>query len=48
MDDLSYVWMYFVGPLAGGAVAALLYDWYFLPAELKPPVAAAESPGRRR
>ena len=24
--DLSYIWMYFVGPLAGGAAAALLYE----------------------
>ncbi|HTM53666.1 MAG TPA: aquaporin [Pirellulales bacterium] len=46
--DLSYVWMYFVGPLAGGAVAALVYDKYFLPAELTPPVEAAEAPGDRR
>ena len=46
--DLSYVWMYFVGPLAGGALAALLYDRYFLPAELTPPVEAAESRGKRR
>lgn len=27
--NLSYVWMYFVGPLLGGAVAALLYEFYF-------------------
>jgi len=47
--DLSYVWMYFVGPLAGGAIAALLYDKYFLPsAELTPPVEAADSRGKRR
>jgi MIP family channel proteins len=47
--DVSYVWMYFVGPLAGGAVGALLYDKYFLPAaELTPPVEAAESRGKRR
>ncbi len=47
--DLNYVWMYFVGPLAGGAVAALLYDKYFLPAaELTPPVEAAEPRGKRR
>ena len=47
--DLSYVWMYFVGPLAGGALAALLYDNFFLPsAELTPPVEAAESRGKRR
>ncbi len=47
--DLSYVWMYFVGPLVGGAVAALLYDKYFLPAAmLTPPVEAAESRGKRR
>jgi aquaporin TIP len=44
MDDLSYVWMYVVGELAGGAIAALLYDWFFLPgSELKPPVSAAQS-----
>ena len=35
MNELVYVWMYFVGPLAGGAVAALLYDRFFLPAELQ-------------
>ena len=29
--DLGYVWMYFIGPLAGGAIAALLYDKMFLP-----------------
>lgn len=46
--DLSYVWMYFVGPLAGGAVAALLYDKFFLPAELQPPVEAADTRGKRR
>jgi MIP family channel proteins len=47
--NLSYVWMYFVGPLAGGALAALLYDNFFLPnAELTPPVEAAESRGKRR
>ncbi len=47
--ELNYVWMYFVGPLAGGAVAALLYDNFFLPsAELTPPVEAAESRGKRR
>jgi MIP family channel proteins len=27
--NVSYVWMYFVGPLAGGAVAALVYEFYF-------------------
>ena len=27
--DLSYFWMYVVGPLAGGAIAALLWDRYF-------------------
>jgi MIP family channel proteins len=47
--DVSYVWMYFVGPLAGGALAALLYDKFFLPsAELTPPVEAASSRGKRR
>jgi MIP family channel proteins len=46
--DMSYVWMYFAGPAIGGVVAALLYDKYFLPAELRPPVEAAESSGKRR
>jgi MIP family channel proteins len=30
LGDLSYVWMYFVGPLLGGAAAGLLYDRVFL------------------
>jgi glycerol uptake facilitator-like aquaporin len=47
-SDLSYFWMYLVGPLVGGGVAGLLYDKYFLPAELKPPVEAADSPSNRR
>jgi aquaporin TIP len=46
--DLSYVWMYFVGPLVGGALAALLYDRYYLPADLTPPVEAADTRGKRR
>jgi MIP family channel proteins len=47
--EVHYVWMYFVGPLAGGAIGALLYDKYFLPAsELTPPVEAAQSRGKRR
>ncbi len=47
--ELNYVWMYFVGPLAGGAIAALLYDKYFLPAaELTPPVEATKPRGKRR
>jgi MIP family channel proteins len=47
-DDMGYVWMYFVGPLAGGVAAAFLYDKYFLPAELQPPVEAADPRGKRR
>jgi MIP family channel proteins len=34
-NDLSYLWMYIVGPLAGGGVAALLYDNAFV-TEKKP------------
>ena len=30
LGDLSYLWMYFVGPLAGGAAAALLYDGLYV------------------
>ena len=46
--DMSYLWMYLVGPSVGGVLAALLYDRYFLPAELTPPVEAAEARGSRR
>ncbi|MBI3837273.1 MAG: aquaporin [Planctomycetia bacterium] len=48
LGDLSYVWMYLVGPLAGGAIAGLLHEKYFLPADQKPPVEAADSHGKRR
>jgi MIP family channel proteins len=48
MNDFSYLWMYLVGPMVGGAVAALLYDRMFLPSELKPPIEAARSPGNSR
>jgi MIP family channel proteins len=49
LGDVSYVWMYFVGPLLGGALGAFVYDKYFLPAaELTPPVEAAELHGKRR
>jgi aquaporin Z len=30
LGDLSYVWMYFVGPLLGGGVAGLLYNSFFM------------------
>ena len=30
MNDLSYLWMYIVGPLAGGGIAALVYEKYFV------------------
>jgi MIP family channel proteins len=39
--DLSYFWMYLVGPCIGGAVGALVYDRIFLPAQETPPVKAA-------
>lgn len=48
MGDLSYLWMYFVGPLAGGALGGLVYNSVFLPAELKPPVVAAETKTDRK
>jgi MIP family channel proteins len=48
MGKLDYVWMYFVGPLAGAAAAALLYNNLFLPAELKPPVVAAQTKATSR
>jgi MIP family channel proteins len=31
MNDFGYLWMYFVGPLAGGGVAGLLYNSLFMP-----------------
>jgi hypothetical protein len=41
--------MYFVGPAAGGVLAALLYDKFFLPStELTAPVDAAEKGKHRR
>jgi aquaporin Z len=48
MKNFDYLWMYFVGPFVGAVVAALLYDKLFLPAELKPPVRAAETDTNRR
>lgn len=30
MNDFGYLWMYIVGPLAGGGMAALLYDKFFV------------------
>ena len=47
MGNLSYFWMYLVGPMLGGAAGAILYDRVFLPAELQPPVEAAGNPKRR-
>ncbi len=28
--DLSYLWMYIVGPVLGGGAAGLLYEKYFV------------------
>jgi len=42
MKDMSYFWMYLVGPMIGGAVGGLFYDRMFLPVRLQPPVEAAE------
>ena len=42
-------WIYYVGPLAGGAIAALLYDEVYLraaaPAPVGPPDTGVEEPG---
>jgi len=32
-NDLSYFWMYLVGPLLGGAIAGPLYSRYFMAAD---------------
>jgi MIP family channel proteins len=48
LGDVSYVWMYFVGPLLGGALGALVYEKYFLSAVPTPPVETAEPRGDRR
>jgi aquaporin Z len=34
--DLSYLWIYIVGPIVGGLAAALLYNYVFLPAAPTP------------
>ena len=47
VGDLTYFWMYLVGPAIGGVAGALLYDRVFLPEEQKAPVEAAREPGRR-
>src|SRR6476661_5479425 len=45
----SDAWIYYVGPLAGGAIAALLYDEVYLrtagPAPVGPPATGVEAPG---
>ena len=45
----SDAWIYYVGPLAGGAIAALLYDEVYLrpgaPADVGPPETGVEEPG---
>ena len=43
MNDLNYLWMYFVGPLAGGGRCGFALRSLFLVATEKPPVEAAES-----
>jgi aquaporin TIP len=48
LGDLSYVWMYFVGPLAGGAIAGLTYENFFMSAEGKTRANAGDSHGKRR
>jgi aquaporin Z len=45
----SDAWIYYVGPLAGGAIAALLYDELYLrpgsPVAVGPPATGVEEPG---
>jgi aquaporin TIP len=48
-NSWSDAWIYYVGPLAGGAIAALLYDEVYLraagPARVGPPETGVEQPG---
>jgi MIP family channel proteins len=41
VGDFSYLWMYVVGPLAGGGVAGILYSAFFLPKERPAPIDAS-------
>ncbi len=46
-NSWSDAWIYYVGPLAGGAIAALLYDEVYLrpgPAAVGPPETGVEEP----
>ena len=45
--DLSYVWMYIVGPLAGGGIAALVYE-YFVASVQKPAGERSDTRDKRR
>jgi hypothetical protein len=48
-NSWSDAWIYYVGPLAGGAIAALLYDEVYLraagPAPVGPSETGVEEPG---
>lgn len=48
LNDFSYLWMYLVGPLAGGAVAGVLLEQFFLSADHAPQAAAADARDKRR
>ena len=47
-DEWADGWIWYVGPLAGGAVAAILYDWLYLrppqPVPVGPPATGLDEP----
>jgi aquaporin TIP len=47
MRDLGYVWMYFVGPLVGGGLGAVLYNSLFLPPTEPAPAEAVQPRSRK-
>jgi MIP family channel proteins len=47
-NDFSYLWMYIVGPLAGGAVAGLLMEQFFLAPDRGPQAEKPDARDKRR
>jgi aquaporin TIP len=51
-NDWSNAWVWYVGPVVGGVVAAVLYSWFYLrplePEPVGPPETGVEEPGPGR